>query len=495
MGEQPAIMSNQQITPEVDRTSLGQRLEQQLSSSSLPIAYKLALVMTLLTITGMAILGLFLYTSQNRLLGQQIDAYGRAMTSQLADTALEPLLADDRLALEVLTSTLLNNRDLEGAAIYSDQGDLLLGSGHYPELPPLFEGDENPFSWRLDEASAPPLLSFSTPLIYRDLTVGHALLTFNHSLLEKARDIAWKTVAAITLMMVIIGVITAFYMGKRLTRPIHMLIDGSQEISAGNYHFRFTERRNDELGELIDSLNTMTAGLLRKDHVEQTLSRYVSPTLASKLLKDMEQVRLGGTHVEATVLFADIVGFTHLSEAMAPEQVNALLNDYFTLINHSARQFQGHVDKYMGDCAMLLFGVPQPDEEHVEHAIECAIHIQHQVALCNLDRESQGQVTAEFRIGINSGNMLAGNMGSEERMDYTVVGDAVNLASRLSSVGRPGDIIISEALHDQYRINERFTTYRRDAIRLRGKTEPVATYQVIAYTDRRDIPLLSIVNT
>ncbi len=446
-------------------------------SGHLPIAYKLALVITLLTVSGMGLLGLVIIGNQSHLLDKQAEEYGNALTSQLAKSAIEPLLAKDNLALELLTTNLLDNEGIEGAAIYSDEYQLLAGGGMLPTIAARY--NNRPVNWFSQQNGKMPLLSFSSTLQFRDLTIGYAVLTFDRSLLEQARKMTVSTISTITLFMVVIGIISAFVLGQRLTRPIHQLLDGSHEISSGNYHFRFSERRNDELGLLMRSFNDMTAGLLRKEQVEQTFSRYVSPKVAKELLNDLEQVQLGGHHVRASVLFADIVGFTRLSEKMRPDEVNSLLNDYFTLIDQAAHRCHGHVDKYMGDCAMLLFGVPEHDEDHCYHAVSCAVLIQQQLRELNEQRSQQGLVTAEFRIGVNSGTMLAGNMGSKQRMEYTVVGDAVNLASRLSSVAPPGEIIITETMHDDQKLENHFTTQRADTIRLRGKSQPVLTYNVL----------------
>src|SRR5690606_36658815 len=128
-----------------------------------------------------------------------------------------------------------------------------------------------------------------------------------------------------------------------------------------------------------------------------------------------------------------IVGFTGMAEGMNPEEVANLLNRYFAQIVIACEMNQGMVDKYIGDCAMLVFGVPQADPEHFFHVITCALAIQRLVTMENEQRETRGQAPVRFRLGLNSGSMLAGNMGAHERMEYTVVGDSVNLASRLGS--------------------------------------------------------------
>lgn len=448
-----------------------------------PIAYKLALAITLLIAVGMGLLGLFIVDNQSRLLYRQMEDFGSTITKQVADAAQEPLLANDVLGLKVIVSRTVSHESIRGAVIYSDEMAPVVRAGITPPVTcqPARSAEEAPVSCNYNDEAAVSrfLIPFVTPVSFQDVIAGYALLHFDRSLLTRARKDAIKAITAATLLMVLIGIVVSVVLAKRVTKPIHKLIDASRAISAGRYDFRFRERRNDELGSLMESINSMTEGLLRKEQVEQTFSRYVSPKVAREVLNNLEQVKLGGQHVDATVLFADIVGFTSLSENMPPEEVSSLLNEYFTHIDRAAHACQGYVDKYMGDCVMLVFGIPEAEPEHAYHAISCAVLIRKVVAELNRRRRERGQVSVQFRIGINSGMMLAGNMGSSERMEYTVVGDSVNLASRLASVAGPDQVIVSETMCEQAGLRGRIIAKFHDTIRLRGKKEPVGTYRVL----------------
>jgi len=310
------------------------------------------------------------------------------------------------------------------------------------------------------------------------LTVGYCVLTFNRSFMTAAYGDTIRTISAITVLMVGLGIVAAVFISKLLSRPVEQLVEGTQEIAQGNYQFRFKDRRKDELGQLMQSLNTMTEGLSKKEKVEQTFSRYVSPSVACTLMDDLDKNQLGGSHVEATVLFADISGFTSLSEQLEPAAINSLLNDYFTLIDQIAGKHEGHIDKYIGDCAMILFGAPIEDPNHGLHGIQCGVEIQQVIHEYNLLRRKQGMITVDFCVGINSGVMLAGNMGSERRMEYTVIGNAVNLASRLSSVATAGQVLVTREQHDSLRLASQYNTRRIQTIKLRGKTMPVEVWQI-----------------
>ncbi len=442
-------------------------------AGSLPIAGKLALIFTAVIIVGMGLLSLFILGNQSSVFGQQTDAYAAALSDQLSTAAIEPILAGDLQAIDQLTTNLVDNEGIEGVAILSDQLTMLSTIGIIPAQDPSRIRPNQPLYWHIGESKQFGMASYVSKINFRDITVGYSLITFDRSFMNTAYGDTIRTISAITALMVGLSIVVAIFLSKRLSRPIKHLVKGSQEISRGNYRFRFQEQRKDELGQLMGSLNTMTEGLLRKEQVEETFSRYVSPNVAWALMDDLEKVHLGGNHVEATVLFADISGFTSLSEELEPAAINRLLNDYFTLIDQVAEKHGGHIDKYIGDCAMILFGVPLQDEKHGLHGIHCAIEIQQVIQKYNLTRQQEGMITVEFSIGMNSGTMLAGNMGSERRMEYTVVGNAVNLASRLSSIATAGQIIVTRELHDALGLDTLFETSQAGTIKLRGKATPV----------------------
>jgi len=355
-----------------------------------PIAYKLALVFTLLIAGGMVLLGILVTQNQTRLLQEQMGEFGATVTRQAAEAATEPLLAEDSLTLQVIASNLIDHETILGMAVYSEEGEPIVNAGAVPPVADVhFESDNlHPLDWADNTKGGKnhALASFIAPVTFQEVSAGYALVTFDRSVMEQAQ---WDTLQAVIItiaLLVILGLIASVWLGKRLTRPIYQLMDASKAISEGNYDFRFAERRHDEIGALMMSMNTMTEGLLRKEQVEQTFSRYVSPNVAKEVLDHLEEVELGGRHIEASVLFADIVGFTSMSENMRPEEVSELLNEYFSYIAQAAHEYNGHVDKYIGDCAMLVFGVPTQDPDHQFNAAACGVLIQRLVSRLNSQR-------------------------------------------------------------------------------------------------------------
>ncbi|MEJ2049552.1 MAG: adenylate/guanylate cyclase domain-containing protein, partial [Calditrichota bacterium] len=220
-----------------------------------------------------------------------------------------------------------------------------------------------------------------------------------------------------------------------------------------------------------------------KRQIRKIFSHYVSPSVVDVMLKNPDKVKLGGERKSCTVLFSDIVGFTTLSEQMEPEKLVTLLNDYFTSMTNVIIQNKGLLDKYEGDAVMAVFGAPVEMENNAELACTAALQMQFQLQQLHTFWQKTGRPELPTRIGINSGEMVAGNMGSETRFNYTVLGDAVNLASRLESVNKVYGtrIIIGEKTYD--RIQEKFISRPLDLIRVKGKNKPVRIYELLGFKD------------
>jgi adenylate cyclase len=227
--------------------------------------------------------------------------------------------------------------------------------------------------------------------------------------------------------------------------------------------------RQDEIGQVYAHFDRMTAGMLEKRQVEEALSRYVSPVVAEKILSNLSQPRLANQEMEGSVLFCDIVGFTQLSEDLPADEVADLLNLYLGAIAEAAHRCRGVVDKFIGDSAMILFGVPEPDKQHGLQAIRCAWLIQAIVRHINNLRRQEGKEPIMLRIGINSGLMLAGNIGIPDRLEYTVVGDTVNLASRLCSAAPADGIMLSETTAEFPLVGTMVELHRQPALKIRGR--------------------------
>ncbi|WP_158078585.1 adenylate/guanylate cyclase domain-containing protein [Microbulbifer mangrovi] len=445
-----------------------------------PIAFKLALVMTLLLVLGMASLGLFISDNQNRLIRTQLHDFGSSMALQLAKQASEPILSENSLNLRMLTTNLGLDEKILGAGIYGHDGAALSTTGIQPDLAePNFQSTSAtslPWFRQATDGSRERMISFIAPATYQGVQVGSVVVTLSASLMDQAAVRARDAIIYATLAMTVLASLLAYWLSRRLSLPIHHLMEATRAIDRGDLAIRIDQQRNDEIGYLFEGFNNMAAGLLKKSQVEQVFSRYVSKNVADKVLANLDEVRLVDRPIEATVLFADITGFTAMSEKLQPSQVSELLNEYFSFISRACSLYGGVVDKFIGDCAMLVFGVLEDDTDHAFNAVSCAVLIQQMAAQLNEERRADGRPEIHFRIGVNCGAMLAGNLGSEERMEYTVVGDAVNLASRLCCEAQPDQIIIREQLYSM--LKPRIVAQAGQTLPIRGKSTPVGIYSV-----------------
>lgn len=466
---------NQQTNSSVNDTSR--------FSIRIPIAIKLALAITFLIVSGMSALGFIILENQKRVLSQQINDMGSTLSRQVAGSASEMVLSDDNLGLQTLVNNLVDNKQIKGAVIISDQDKILAKNGMTPSIDFIQHQLSNKqsahiFEWGIMKNSPDKFICFDSPIKFNQLVAGHVIITFSKEKIVQSLKTSQFVIVFATLLMSLIAILMAFVMSRHLSKPIHNLVDASKAIGAGDFKYRLSERRNDEIGELACAFNQMAHGLLQKSQVEDVFSRYVSSNVAQQVLQNLDDVELGGKHVNASVLFADIVGFTSISERLPAQEISNLLNEYFSYISRITQLHDGHIDKFMGDCAMAVFGVPDFSENHNINAINCAIMIRDMVTKLNERRIKQNKIPIHFRIGINSGAMIAGNLGSSDRMEYTVIGDPVNIASRLAGVAESNQIVILEELYRQKNIESEISASKHKVIRVRGKRKPVSTWLV-----------------
>jgi adenylate cyclase len=199
--------------------------------------------------------------------------------------------------------------------------------------------------------------------------------------------------------------------------------------------------------------------------------------VVEKILANPGQIQLGGENQIVTILFSDIRGFTRLSEDMEPQFVVELLNEYFSEMTDLIFESGGTLDKYLGDGIMAVFGAPLARADDPWRAATTAVKMQRALVRLNRDWELRGQPALRVGIGINTGPVTAGNIGSSRRMDYTVIGDAVNLASRLCAAAAGGQILISESTFGQ--LGGCMPAQRLEPIRVKGKSEPVDNHELV----------------
>ena len=207
----------------------------------------------------------------------------------------------------------------------------------------------------------------------------------------------------------------------------------------------------------------------------------MAPELAKQVLAGWSQ--LGGTRQKVSIFFSDIRSFTKISEAMQPHEVVELLNRHFEDAVNAIQAEQGVLDKFIGDCVMAVFGVPFVRPDDAVHACNCALRITSGLVTMNAERAQSGLRTIKIGVGINTGEVLSGNIGSEKRMEYTVIGDNVNLASRVEGLTKyyGVDILITESTKDE--VGENFILREIDTVVVVGKSTGISLYELIGWAD------------
>ncbi|MDI1249096.1 MAG: adenylate/guanylate cyclase domain-containing protein [Lacunisphaera sp.] len=264
--------------------------------------------------------------------------------------------------------------------------------------------------------------------------------------LAPARELE-NAVLLISLAALAAATLAALWIAHGISQPLQQLAAHTESVAAGDYTRRIDLPREDELGQLATAFNHMTAGLAERDRVRDLLGKVVSPEIATQLLQS--DLQLGGEEREVTILFCDLRDFTGMSEKMNPTDVLALLNRYLDRMSTIIERHGGVIDKYIGDAIMALWGAPITDPGSAGKAIAAAREMAQALQEFNRELAAEGRPALVFGIGINTARVVAGNMGSKTRLNYTVIGDGVNLASRLESLTKDPaydtPIIISEA--------------------------------------------------
>ncbi len=272
------------------------------------------------------------------------------------------------------------------------------------------------------------------------------------------------------ILSLLLLALTTLYVSQRIARPILDLADGAGRIADGDYEQRLRVTSRDEVGYLTQSFNEMSAGLKDRDFIKSTFGRYVSPAVMRDILSG--NIQLGGEVSDVTILFSDIRGFTTLSEGMEPPVLVSLLNRYFSRMDREIRAVGGSINKYLGDGILALYGAPERLENAAERAVESAFGM-----LAALqDFGEPDEPTLRIGVGIHTGEAVVGNIGSESRTEYTVIGDTVNLASRIEGLtkayGLP--VLVSDGAAD--RLSDAWRLRVVDRAQVKGKRVPVTLY-------------------
>jgi adenylate cyclase len=443
----------------------------------LSLKTKLVLLITSLVVLTVLLVGLFLLRQQQQSLTAEMTKRGLTIAENFAASAKTPLLTGDELTLAVLVTDAMKDPDVAYAVVADNDGKILAQSDtsiHRPkDLAPL----KDQLLIQPYTTNGRRMIDFAVPLVYSRVPVGALYLGFSKQSIDAALANARNEAVLITCVMIAVGIGGAVGLAMLLSRPIFRLMEGTRAIAAGNFHVVLKVPSRDEIGMLTESFNQMARSLREKEMIKRAFTRYVAREVVEEILKDPESMVLRGERREVTVLFCDVRGFTPLSERLSPEEVVLLLNDFYTLMIETTFKHDGTLDKFMGDAVMAIFGAPIAHPDHSARAVLTALDMREGIAGLNEKRAREGKEGVSIGIGVSAGEAVAGTVGTEDRMEYTVIGDSVNLAARLESNAKPGQILISQRTWDRVRGVVEVSPLGR--IKVKGKEEEVEVYEVL----------------
>lgn len=296
-----------------------------------------------------------------------------------------------------------------------------------------------------------------------------------------------------SLLVFVIALAALEFISRRFTRPIRRLATATQEIEAAGHYTDSIEKLDLPQGSpkakneallLAYHFEKMVKGLAEREKIRGVLDKVVSKEVANEILQG--KVELGGEGREVTVLFADIRDFTHLTEHIPPERVIEFLNAFMTKMTAAIEHYRGVIDKYVGDEVMALFGAPVANPSSALQGLLAAVKMMEELRTWNQERQGAGLPLIQAGIGLATGHMVAGNMGAEDRLNYTVVGARVNLASRLCDMAQPMEILIPDEMYRLPLVESYFAVEPSGTSQVKGFEEPITLWKVLGFKEGVD---------
>jgi adenylate cyclase len=447
----------------------------------LPLKIKLSLLITSLVALAVLLVGFSLLRRQEQALTEAVTKRGLTIAANLAGGAKSALATNDDLSLNILVKEAMHDRDV-AYVVFADEKGIVRA---HPDVSAIGRPVVRPAS--LDPPGKELLvqtytrgddeiIDISVPLVFSKTPLGTLYVGFGKGAISAAVSEARNQAMAITAFMVILGVGGAVVLATLLARPIYRLMDATDAVAQGDFSVSVPVTSRDELGVLTESFNRMARSLREKEMIKRAFTRYVAREVVEEVLKDPEHAMLTGERREATVLFCDIRGFTALAERLTPEQVVGLLNEFYTLMIETVFKHDGTLDKFLGDAVMAVFGAPIAHPDHAARAVMTALDMRRAVGELAGRRRAAGLDPFEVGIGVSLGEVVAGTVGTEERMEYTVIGDSVNVASRLQDRAKPGSILLSRRTYEA--VSDLVDAKSLGAMKVKGKEEEVEVYEV-----------------
>ena len=456
----------------------------------LPMWLQLSFITTLIIAGTIVSLSLITLKEQREQLYRQTVKIGKVSLNYFTNNAGILLLEDNVLKLNNLITEATSVEGIRFAAIIDQNGIIRAHTDHsligerfspfHPVGPAVRDGDLSYFDFVSDTGEN--ILNLSRHIVLKGTILGEVHVGISLDFIEEQISDRSIDLILVSLITVFTGIFITVLFGLHFTRPISNLVQATREISKGNYHFKVDQTRKDEIGNLAHSFNKMSHELWVKSLMQRSFGKYVGTEVLEMIMVNPESEWLKGRKSEATILFTDIRGFTAYSKNKEPEEVVDRLNEYFEIATNTILRYGGYVDKFVGDAVLGVFGVPIHHEDHMERAVQAALEMNN--GFCENGQNCAESLLNAVGISINTGVVVSGNIGSQVKMEYTVIGDTVNIASRLNALAGPGDIIVTTGIYEA--LKDVLEVEIRPPQQIKGRTHPVPVYNIIRIKEKKD---------
>jgi len=449
-----------------------------------PIFVKLAALSAFLIFLVISTSTYLILGKQKEQFTQELMNLGENMVRIAANNSADKLLGEEELDLFRLVNDISENEHIVYALITDRKGVIRshsnidnVGKVYAPPNEVVFQENESDTRIGRFLEGGEERFYFESPISYQGLTIGRAYLVISQKMILESIRHAKGYVLVITFIIIVVGILLSVVFGIYFSRPIRKLQESTRAVGTGDFDQRIHIERNDELGDLASAFNEMAQGLSEREKIRETFGKYVTPEIRDEILSG--RIPFDGERRIATLLFSDLRDFTPYVEGNTPEEVIKGLRSYFTAMQKAISRNSGLVLQYVGDEIETVFGVPLMYEDHAQKAIVAALEMRAVLEELNKVRTADGLTPFRHGIGIHTGIVLAGNTGSEDRLSYTLIGETVNLASRIQGLTKQikCDILASE--ETVTRLTGDFRLEKESPQMVKGYSKPITVYRVV----------------